>query len=101
MASSKQYDILIFGNYTKDIIVTKKGIRYVDGGGFNHGAHAAANSGKKVAAVTRLAKEDIHVVKALESIGVDVYPTFTPTSTHMKLRYTTANPDERILACTP
>ncbi len=100
MASSKQYDILIFGNYTKDIIVTKKGIRYVDGGGFNHGAHAAANSGKKVAAVTRLAKEDIHVVKALESIGVDVYPTFTPTSTHMKLEYPTDNPDERILTCT-
>lgn len=97
---NKSYDILIFGNYTKDTIVSKKGTRYVDGGGFNYGAHAAANSGKKVAAVTRLAKEDDRVVKKLESIGVDVYPTYTPSSTHMKLEYISDNPDERILTCT-
>ena len=46
----KIYDIVIFGNYTKDTIVSKTGTRYVDGGGFNYGAHAAANSGKSVAA---------------------------------------------------
>jgi len=100
MENKNTYDILIFGNYTKDTIVSKKGTRYVDGGGFNYGAHAAANSGKKVAAVTRLAKEDIRVVEKLESIDIDVYPTFTPTSTHMKLEYISDNPDERILTCT-
>jgi sugar/nucleoside kinase (ribokinase family) len=101
MTEIKTYDIVIFGNYTKDTIVSKKGgTRYVDGGGFNYGAHAAANSGKSVAAVTRLAKEDSHVVTNLEKIGVDVFPTFTETSTHMKLDYPTDNPDERILTCT-
>lgn len=100
MTDKKYYDIVIFGNYTKDTIVSKAGTRYVDGGGFNYGAHAAANSGKKVAAVTRLAKEDNHVVENLEKIGVDVYPTFTPSSTHIKLDYPTDNPDERILTCT-
>jgi sugar/nucleoside kinase (ribokinase family) len=100
MDNNKKYDIVIFGNYTKDTIVSKKGIRFVDGGGFNYGAHAAANSGKKVAAVTRLAKDDIKVVKALEDIGVDVYPAFTPSSTHMRLEYPSDNPDERILKCT-
>ncbi|MBZ0180661.1 MAG: bifunctional hydroxymethylpyrimidine kinase/phosphomethylpyrimidine kinase [Melioribacteraceae bacterium] len=100
MTENKSYDILIFGNYTKDTIVSKKGTRYVDGGGFNYGAHAAANSGKKVAAVTRLAREDIRVIDKLQSIGVDVYPTFTPSSTHMKLEYISDNPDERILTCT-
>ena len=99
MDNKKKYDILIFGNYTKDTIVSKAGTRYVDGGGFNYGAHAAANSGKSVAAVTRLAEEDKHVVEILESIGVDVYPTFTPSSTHMKLEYISDNPDERILTC--
>lgn len=96
----KIYDIVIFGNYTKDTIVSKTGTRYVDGGGFNYGAHAAANSGKSVAAVTRLAKEDKHVVEILESFGVDVFPTFTPSSTHMRLEYPSDNPDERILTCT-
>ena len=99
MENEKKYDLLIFGNYTKDTIISKAGTRYVDGGGFNYGAHAAANSGKKVAAVTRLAEEDKHVVGMLEAIGVDVYPTFTPTSTHMKLEYISDNPDERILSC--
>lgn len=100
MDNKDLYDILIFGNYTKDTIVSKAGTRYVDGGGFNYGAHAAVNSGKKVAAVTRLAEEDKHVVEILESIGVDVFPTFTPSSTHMRLEYWTDNPDERILTCT-
>ena len=96
----KIYDIVIFGNYTKDTIVSKTGTRYVDGGGFNYGAHAAANSGMSVAAVTRLAKEDYHVVEILESQGVDVFPTYTPSSTHMRLEYPSDNPDERTLTCT-
>ncbi|KUG25159.1 putative ribokinase [hydrocarbon metagenome] len=100
MDNKKNYDILIFGNYTKDTILSKNGTFYVDGGGFNYGAHAAVNSGKSVAAVTRLAEEDRHVVETLNSIGVDVYPTFTPSSTHMRLEYPTDNPDERILTCT-
>lgn len=99
MESNKIYDIVIFGNYTRDTIISKAGIRYVDGGGFNYGAHAAANSGKIVAAVTRLASEDTRVITTLEEIGVDVYPTFTSSSTHMKLEYLTDNVDERILTC--
>lgn len=93
----KSYDIVIFGNYTKDTIISATGTRYVDGGGFNYGAHAAACSGLKVAAVTRLAQEDDRVIKSLESAGIDVYPTFTESSTHMQLEYPTDNLDERVL----
>ncbi len=96
---SDRYDIVIFGNYTKDTIVSSTGTRYVDGGGFNYGAHAAALLGLRVAAVTRLAKEDIHVVEHLQRIGVDVFPFFTPSSTHMRLEYPTSNVDERLLTC--
>ncbi|MCH8012961.1 MAG: hypothetical protein IIA61_13620 [Candidatus Marinimicrobia bacterium] len=95
---NKKYDIVILGNYTKDTIVSAAGTRYVDGGGFNYGAYAAAKSGLKVAAVTRLASEDNHVVKALEDIGVDVYPTYTESSTLMRLEYPTDNVDERVLS---
>jgi len=94
-----RYDIVIFGNYTKDTIVSSTGTRHVDGGGFNYGAHAAAALGLRVAAVTRLAKEDSHVVEHLQRIGVDVFPFFTPSSTHMRLEYPTSNVDERLLTC--
>lgn len=77
----KNYDIVIIGNYTKDTIVSSTGTRVVDGGGFNYGAHAAILTGLKVAAVTRLAKEDTHVVNAPINIGVDVLPRYTPNST--------------------
>ena len=68
----KKYDLVIAGNYTKDTIVSLAGIRYVDGGGFNYGAQAAAMMGMNVAAVTRLAKNDFHVVENLKAIGVEV-----------------------------
>jgi sugar/nucleoside kinase (ribokinase family) len=95
-----QYDLVIFGNYTKDTIVSPAGIRSADGGGFNYGAHVAAMMGLKTAAVTRLAREDIHVVEALTRLGIEVYPTYTPDSTAMHLYYPTTNPDERVLTVT-
>lgn len=94
------YDIIILGNFTSDTIVSASGTRHVDGGGFNYGAHAAAMMGLKVAAVTRLAQEDLRVVRALENIGVTVYPFFTSHSTQMRLEYPTANVDTRVLTVT-
>ena len=94
------YDLVIFGNYTKDTIVSAAGTRQVDGGGFNYGAHVAAMMGLKTAAVTRLARADDHVVAALRRLGLDAFPTYTPCSTHMRLEYPSANPDERVLTVT-
>ena len=91
------YDIVIIGNYTKDTIVSSSGTRNVDGGGFNYGAHVAGMMGLKVATITRLAKEDNHVVDALRKNGVDVFPFYSPKSTLMKLYYPTSNVDQRVL----
>jgi len=94
------YDLVTIGNYTKDTIVSAAGTRMVDGGGFNYGAHVGAAMGLKTAAVTRLSREDSHVVDALVRLGVTVFPTYTPHSTHLELRYPTSNLDERILTVT-
>ena len=91
------YDITLIGNYTKDKIVTPREIKYVDGGGFNYGAHAAIALGAKTAAITRLKKEDKHVVDNLTNIGIDAFPTYTDCSTHMELIYPTDDFDERTL----
>ena len=91
------YDITLIGNYTKDKIVTPTEVKHVDGGGFNYGAHAAIALGAKTAAITRLKKDDIHVIDNLTSIGVDAFPTYTDSSTHMELIYPTDDFDERTL----
>ena len=96
----KSYDVLCIGNYTKDTIVSPSGIKVVDGGAVNHAAHAAARLGTKVAVITRLAKEDEHVVEKFTQSGIDCFVTYTPTSTLLKLDYPTADPDIRTLSVT-
>ena len=100
MAENTVYDMVIMGNYTKDTIVSQSGTRLVDGGGFNYGTHVGRMMGLKVAAVTRLAEEDKHVVKGLEEIGADVFAVTTPHSTQLRLFYPTDNVDDRILTAT-
>ena len=76
------------------------GTKIVDGGAVNYAAHAAARLGMKVAVVTRLAKEDEHVVDKFTQSGIDCYVTYTPQSTLLKLEYPTADPDIRTLSVT-
>ena len=91
------YDVIYAGNYTKDTIITPDGIRVVDGGGMNYAANVGARLGIKAAVITRLAKEDQHVVDAIQSAGIDCYPFYSETSTVMTLEYKTRNVDERNL----
>src|SRR5687768_11790076 len=95
-----RFDLVTLGNYTKDTIVTKSGVRNVHGGGYNYAARAAAAAGLHVAAVTRLAEEDREAVEQLEQAGVTVFPRWTDSSTIMRLEYPTDNVDERILTVT-
>jgi sugar/nucleoside kinase (ribokinase family) len=100
MKPSQVYDVVCIGNYTKDTIITPSGTRYVDGGGMNYAAHAAARLGLKIAVVTRLAKEDDRVVEKFTQAGIDCFPTYTPQSTEMCLEYPTTDPDIRNLSVT-
>jgi sugar/nucleoside kinase (ribokinase family) len=94
------YDIAFLGHYTKDTIVSASGTRIVDGGACNYGAHVAVRMGLGVAAVTRLAKADAHVVDELAGLGVDVFVRYTPASTCLRLEYPTSNVDERVIYVT-
>jgi sugar/nucleoside kinase (ribokinase family) len=98
MKPAQVYDVVYIGNYTKDTIISLAGTRYVDGGGTNYAAHAAARLGLKVAVVTRLAREDDRVVEKFSHAGIDCYPTYTPQSTLMCLEYPTTDPDIRNLS---
>ena len=94
------FDIAFLGNYTKDTIISAAGTRVVDGGAFNYGAHVAAAMGLRGAAITRLAREDWHVVEGLERLGVTVFAEATPHSTCLKLVYPGADVDQRVIHVT-
>lgn len=94
------FDIAYIGHYTKDTIVYPHLTRVVDGGAFNYGANVAVRMGLRVAVVTRLAREDWHVVTELERLGVTVFARATPASTLLRLIYPTANLDERTIELT-
>ena len=94
------FDIAFIGHYTKDTIVYPTVMRVVDGGAFNYGANVAARMGLRVAVVTRLAREDWHVVKSLEAIGVTAFAKATPQSTCLRLIYPTDNLDQRTIELT-
>jgi sugar/nucleoside kinase (ribokinase family) len=96
----KNYDVLYIGNYTRDMIISPAGTKYVDGGAVNYAAHAAVRLGLKVAVVTHLAKEDERVVEKMTQSGIDCYATYTPQSTLLKLEYPTSDPDIRTLSVT-
>ena len=98
--TAKFYDIAFIGHYTKDTIVSSTGTRVVDGGAFNYGANVAARMRLKVAAVTRLAKEDLRVIEKLKGLGVDVFAHISPQSTCLRLEYPTSNVDERVIYVT-
>ena len=99
-STAKFYDIAFLGHYTKDTIVSASGIRVVDGGAFNYGANVAVRMSLKVAAVTRLAKEDLRVLEKLKHLGVDVFVHISPQSTCLRLEYPTSNLDERVIYVT-
>lgn len=94
---NQTYQIAFFGHYTKDTIVSSRGVRVVNGGAFNYGAHVAAKMGLRTLAVTRLSKEDRSVIMDLEKLGVKTSVTWTSESTCLRLEYPSENPDERVI----
>ncbi|MBI5032197.1 MAG: hypothetical protein HZB51_16830 [Chloroflexi bacterium] len=94
------FDIAYIGHYTKDTIVYPHESKVVDGGAFFYGLNVVARMGLKGAVVTNLARQDWHVVKELERLGVHVLARESKSSTCLRLIYPTSNLDERTIELT-
>jgi sugar/nucleoside kinase (ribokinase family) len=96
--SMKKYDIVFIGHVTIDEIVAAEGSSSGTGGGAPlFGSLAAAVTGKNIAVITRIAREDTYLIEALEKAGVDVYFQSVPNTTHMRVVHPSANVDERVM----
>src|SRR5512135_312144 len=94
------FDIAYIGHYTKDTIVYPHETKVVDGGAFYYGVNVIARMGLRAAVVTRLARQDWHVVRELERLGVQVFAHASPDSTNLRLIYPAANLDQRTIELT-
>ncbi len=92
------YDLVFMGHITIDEIEAKEGsARGVPGGAPLFGAFAASRSHKRIAVVTRMAKEDENYLAPLKAAGIDVYLQPVDQTTHMRVVHPTANVDERLM----
>ena len=93
-----RYDILFLGHVTIDEIEAEEGAAMAAPGGAPlFGASAASCTGKRIAVITRMAKEDERYLAPLKGVGVDIYLQPVAETTHMRVVHPTANMDERVL----
>jgi sugar/nucleoside kinase (ribokinase family) len=92
------YDLVFVGHITIDEIEAKEGsARGVPGGAPLFGAFAASRSHKRIAVVTRMAKEDESYLAPLKAAGIVVYLQPVDQTTHMRVVHPTADVDERLM----
>jgi sugar/nucleoside kinase (ribokinase family) len=94
----KKYDLVFVGHITFDSIEAREGASQgVPGGAPLFGALAAAPSNKKIAVITRIAKEDEYILAPMKAAGIDIFLEPSPETTHMRVVHPTENMDERLL----
>lgn len=102
MDKTTTYDITFVGHMCYDEISTPDMPKPVvsPGSAVLCGAMAAARTGKKIAAVVRMAQADAHIIEPMREAGVDVFIAPTQETTYSRVIHETRDVDERRLILT-
>ncbi|MDT8392024.1 MAG: PfkB family carbohydrate kinase [Lentisphaeria bacterium] len=102
MNTTTPYDITFVGHMCYDEISTPDMPEPVvsPGSAVLCGAMAAARTGKKIAAVVRMAEADAPIVEPMRDAGVDVFIAAAPETTYSRVIHETHDVDERRLILT-
>lgn len=95
----KPFDIAMLGHFSKDRIIARGRETVRSGGAVFYGSIAAARIGIKVAAVTKVAEEDLPLLRPMEEAGADVFPIVSETTTGIENRYLDDTLERRV--CRP
>lgn len=98
MASRKENtkaDIVVVGDFARDRLVFRGQVELSSGGAVYYGATALQRMGIRVAVITRLAKQDFHLLSELRREGITVYAQPAPQTSGLENIYTTENMDRR------
>ena len=90
------YDIVFVGHTATGEIVPFKGSPHREAGGpAPYAAMAAARCMMRIALVTRLGRNDSHLMEPPKAAGIDVYIQPAEVTTHVRIVHPSANADER------
>lgn len=89
------YDIVIIGHVTSDILVQKGEASGFIGGGAYFSAFAAKRSGVKIRVVTKLAPKDFGILEGLKKEGIEVTAIPSPRTTSIENVFETEDVDRR------
>jgi len=99
MASGKadiEVDIAVVGDFARDRLVFCGQVEYSSGGAVYYGALALQRMGVRTAVITRLAKQDFHLLEELRREGIVVYAQAAPQTSGLENIYATENMDRRV-----
>lgn len=92
----KTADIVVVGDFAEDRNIFRGKAELSCGGSVYYGALALQRMGIRVAVVTRLAKQDFHLLEELTQEGIAVCAQVAPQTSGIENIYTTENMDRRI-----
>jgi sugar/nucleoside kinase (ribokinase family) len=91
-----KYDILMLGHISQDVLIDHQNVRQdIVGGAVVYSSFAAGSAGKRVKVITKLADNDLHILKNLQHPLVDWDVLPSKQSTSIKNTYFTADKERR------
>jgi sugar/nucleoside kinase (ribokinase family) len=90
-----QYDIVMIGHVSKDIMIFQGGEERLLGGAVVYSSAAAARSGARVLVVTKAAKADIPLLDVMKHDRVDITVVDSPKTTSIRNEYFTEDRERR------
>ena len=89
------YDILLLGQMMKDRIILQNETLTAIGGAAYYSGIVTQRLGLRTAVITKLAKSDENMLDEFRSIGIDIFPVYTPVTSSIELTYPAGQPDKR------
>jgi len=89
-------DIAVVGDFARDKIVFRGRVQESSGGAVYYGAIALRRVGLRTAVITRLAKQDFHLLDELRREGALVYAQPAPETSGIENTYTSDDMDHRV-----
>jgi sugar/nucleoside kinase (ribokinase family) len=96
---NEMFDIAMIGHFSKDVLITLGEVKTMPGGAVYYGSIPVAKMGLRIAVITKIAEEDLHLANPMLDAGVSLFPVLSEVTSGIENRYLDATLERR--ECTP